>query len=152
MVTIDEGGFFEMTKKSLKIFLILLVIFSLCTICSSAANINLNLPGTDNTQSNNSVNSEEPINNQTASNQVTDNNTTNNSDITDANATDSNNIVDNNDTTIPDNPLDDMQTLQPTTNESSNSGLSVTNIINILLITVGVILILLAIAIMIRLK
>ena len=140
-----------MTKKSLKIFLILLVIFSLCTICSSAANINLNLPGTDNTQSNNSINSEEPINNQTASNQVPDNNTTN-ANITDNNAINSNNIVDNNDTTIPDNPLDDMQTLQPTTNESSNSGLSVTNIINILLITVGVILILLAIAIMIRLK
>lgn len=151
MVTIDKGGFFEMTKKSLKIFLILLVIFSLCTICSSAANINLNLPGTDNTQSNNSINSEEPINNQTASNQVTDNNTTN-ANITDNNAINSNNIVDNNDTTIPDNPLDDMQTLQPATNESSNSGLSVTNIINILLITVGVILILLAIAIMIRLK
>ena len=140
-----------MTKKSLKIFLILLVIFSLCTICSSAANINLNLPGTDNTQSNNSINSEEPINNQTASNQVPDNNTTN-ANITDNNAINSNNIVDNNDTTIPDNPLDDMQTLQPATNESSNSGLSVTNIINILLITVGVILILLAIAIMIRLK
>ena len=140
-----------MTKKSLKIFLILLVIFSLCTICSSAANINLNLPGTDNTQSNNSINSEEPINNQTASNQVTDNNTTN-ANITDNNAINSNNIVDNNDTTIPDNPLDDMQTLQPATNESYNSGLSVTNIINILLITVGVILILLAIAIMIRLK
>ena len=140
-----------MTKNSLKIFLILLVIFSLCTICSSAANINLNLPGTDNTQSNNSINSEEPINNQTASNQVPDNNTTN-ANITDNNAINSNNIVDNNDTTIPDNPLDDMQTLQPTTNESSNSGLSVTNIINILLITVGVILILLAIAIMIRLK
>lgn len=151
MVTIDKGGFFEMTKKSLKIFLILLVIFSLCTICSSAANINLNLPGTDNTQSNNSINTEEPINNQTASNQVTDNNTTN-ANITDNNAINSNNIVDNNDTTIPDNPLDDMQTLQPATNESSNSGLSVTNIINILLITVGVILILLAIAIMIRLK
>ena len=151
MVTIDKGEFFEMTKKSLKIFLNLLVIFSLCTICSSAANINLNLPGTDNTQSNNSINSEEPINNQTASNQVTDNNTTN-ANITDNNAINSNNIVDNNDTTIPDNPLDDMQTLQPATNESSNSGLSVTNIINILLITVGVILILLAIAIMIRLK
>lgn len=139
-----------MTKKSLRIFLILLVIFSLCTICSSAANINLNLPGTDNTQTNNPVNSETSNNGQTPNNQESDNNTTAN--MTDTNAIDSNNMVDNNDTTVADNPLDDMQTLQPTAGESSNSGLSVTNIINILLITVGVILILLAIAIMIRLK
>lgn len=130
-----------MTKKSLKIFLILLVLFAFCTICSSAANINLNLPGTENTQTNNDVTD----NNQTTDNNQLDNNTQNDT-------TDTNNIPDNTEPTISDNPLDDMQTLQPTTNDSSNSGLSVTNIINILLIAVGVILILLAIAIIIRLK
>lgn len=132
-----------MTKKSLKIFLILLVLFAFCTICSSAANINLNLPGTDNTQDSNDT----ATNNQTVDNNQVANNAQN-----DTNVTDTNNIPDSTEPTIPDNPLDDMQTLQPTVGESSNSGLSVTNIINILLITVGVILILLAIAIMIRLK
>lgn len=130
-----------MTKKSLKIFLILLVLFSVCTIYSSASNINLDLPGIDNTQTNNeTVDNNQMVDN----NQVTDN--------TQNNTIDTNNIQDNTEPTTPDNPLDDMQTLEPTTNDSSNSGLSVTNIINILLITVGVILILLAIAIMIRLK
>ena len=47
----------------------------------------------------------------------------------------------------------DFDTLQPTdVNTVEESGLGVTNIINILVITVGVILILLAIATIIRLK
>lgn len=125
-----------MIKKSLKIFLILLVLFGICTICSSAANINLDLPGIDNTQ---------------LTNNTTDNSIIDNSQI-EGDTTNTNNILDYTEPTTQDTPLDDMQTLQPTAGSSSNSGLSVTNIINILLITVGVILILLAIAIMIRLK
>lgn len=129
-----------MKKKLLKIFLILTIILSFCITYVSASDINLNLPEADTNQ----------INDNTQINNEVDNQNIDNSDNI------SQNNVDNANDTYTDasiTPTDSTQTLQPSSiASSSNGGLSVTNIINILLITVGIILILLAIAIIIRLK
>lgn len=116
-----------MTKKLLKILFTLLLILSFCITYVSASDINMNLPGTDNNQTENSQNVDNPEEN-------------------------NQNDVDNSQQVDEPSPTD-VETLQPSTvNSSPDSGLSAASIINILLITVGVILILLAIAIIIRLK
>lgn len=123
-----------MVKKGLKIVSILLFILFFSFSYVLASDINLNLPGTN-------LDSTNPDSN------INDYNTTidNNSNI-------NNNFQDEYEENVYD-PYDDTETLTPNTvNTSSQGGLSITDIINILLITVGVILILLAIAIIIRLK
>ena len=63
------------------------------------------------------------------------------------------NVVDNTTINSTYDTLRDYETLQPASvNSTVQTGLTTSDIINILLITVGVILILLAIAIMIRLR
>ena len=140
-----------MSKKLIKILFIFLFIFCLCVNFVYATDINLNLPGTDTNTAGepadenitaNDENTQNPVNedaNQSAENSVQD----------DSNTVDDGSVANTED------PFTNVnaETLQPggiTT--SAESGLGVTNIINILLITVGVILILLAIAIIIRLK
>ncbi len=121
-----------MSNKLLKIFLVIALILVFHVTYVSASDVNLNLPGTDANQV-----VDNPVNNENVAN-------------TDTNQNNINNQGDLNETN--NNDLAGVENLQPTMVSSSQSGLSVSNIINILLITVGVILILLAIAIMIRLK
>ncbi len=128
-----------MTQRILKIFLVFIIVLSFSITCVYASGINLDLPSEDgnaqidnNTQLDNTQqeenNIESPVND-------------GNQEILDENSNDN--------TVFP----SDTETLQPSTVTSApDSGLSATNIINILLITVGVIIILLAIAIIIRLK
>lgn len=118
-----------MTRKFMKIILLLLI-FSFFTTYVLATDIDLNLP-TSNDNLTTAQNSLDAENNTSVDN--------------------GENLEDqiNNNTELQD---DFTETLQPTTFSKAETGLTTSNIINILLITVGVILILLAIAIIIRLK
>ena len=125
-----------MSKKSLKIMFILFLIFGFCISYVQASDVNLNLPGTTTNQTDTNNNG-----NQNVANQVGN----------EENAT----TDDLNQEANFDSPLSPPETenLQSSgINTTSESGLGINGIINILLITVGVILILLAIAIIIRLK
>lgn len=118
-----------MNQKILKIIFVLLLIFTFSISYVLATDINLDLPSTENTE-----NVENTENNLDTGNSV-DNDLINTEQIENT----------NNDTS--------EEVLQPQLLSSANeTGLTTTNIINILLITVGVILVLLAIAILIRLK
>lgn len=127
-----------MNKKFIKIIVVLLLIFSLYINISYATDINLNLPGTSD------------------SNSIQQNNEVENSANESDNTNPSQNIdnsVQNNDFNFQDLSHSNVETLSPADiSSATESGLGITNIINILLITVGVILILLAIAIIIRLR
>ena len=117
--------------KFFKIFIVLIIFMLLCVPLVYASDIDMNLStGDDSTQtSNNQMQNEVNSTTNEVQNNVDDQ--TNNVPITNSN----------------------FDTLQPTDVDTvEESGLGVTNIINILVITVGVILILLAIAIIIRLK
>ena len=121
-----------MNKIFLKIFLILLVAFVSLTTFVCATDINLYLPGTDSPTDNidNSNNSEVP----------------NNSDTTNQ---ENNNVIDN---TL-NNNNSESEVLQPTgISSAQETSLGISSIINIIFIAVGVIIILLAIAILIRLN
>lgn len=118
------------------VFRILLILFLIFVFCMSAVNassdISFDLPG---------------VNNSTSTNETTNNNEVTNSsnDDTTVNST-GDDIFDNTDP----NP---SESLQPSSISSApETGLGTSNVINILLIAVGVILILLAIAILIRLN
>ncbi len=131
-----------MTRKVFKIIFILLVIFSFFITYVYATNIDLDLPGT----SNNPTDQSQDVENQN----IVDNNTDSTND--DANTSAENDITDNTLFDTPSTPSD-SETLNPGAFSSApQDGLSVSNIINILLITVGVVIILLAIAILIRLR
>lgn len=121
-----------MNQKIFKIIFVLLLIFTFSISYVLATDINLDLPSAENTE-----NVENTENNLDANNS-TDNTLENLSNTEQIENT-------NNDTS--------EEVLQPQLLSSANeTGLTTTNIINILLITVGVILVLLAIAILIRLK
>lgn len=122
-----------MNKIILKIFLILLVAFVSLTTFVYATDINLDLPGTDSSTDNtdNSNNSEVSNNTETA------------------NQENNNNVVDN---TL-NNNNSESEVLQPTgISSAQETSLGISSIINIIFIAVGVIIILLAIAILIRLN
>ena len=135
-----------MSKKLIKIILISFVILSFYITFSFATDININLPGTETNQTNENSENNAEVNNEQSEN--TDNPVTNEQENIDNSVNGDNTITDGTSQNTP----TDVETLQPSVATSDESGLSVTNIINILLITVGVIIILLAIAIMIRLK
>ena len=126
-----------MLKNSKKF--IILVVLSLILICINtivlATDINMNLPSDDVTTYENGTGTNN-IDDNTSTNEVQNNN----SDITDAT-----------DMSV---PQDDVGGTAAPSDVSSiaQENMSFSNILNILLITVGVILILLAIAILIRLK
>ena len=127
-----------MNKKFIKIFVVLLLIFSLYINISYATDINLNLPGTSDS---NSIQQNNEVKN--SANELDNTNPSQNID----------NSVQNNDFNSQDLSNSNVETLSPADiSSATESGLGITNIINILLITVGVILILLAIAIIIRLR
>lgn len=121
-----------MNKIILKIFLILLVAFVSLTTFVYATDINLYLPETNSSTDNtdNSNNSEVSNNTDTANQE-------------------NNNVVDN---TL-NNNNSESEVLQPTgISSAQETSLGISSIINIIFIAVGVILILLAIAILIRLN
>ena len=121
-----------MNKIILKIFLILLVAFVSLTTFVCATDINLYLPGTDSPTDNidNSNNSEVPNN-------------------TDTTNQENNNVIDN---TL-NNNNSESEVLQPNgISSAQETSLGISSIINIIFIAVGVIIILLAIAILIRLN
>lgn len=130
-----------MNKKIFKISFILILAFVFCGSYVYATNIDLNLPGITSENNEQMTNNVETVNNEQTANNV-ENSIENISNTVD-------NVVDNSITT----PSTPAETLQPSgVSTSAETELGITNIINILLITVGVILILLAIAILIRLR
>ena len=130
-----------MNRKIFKISFILILVFTFCCSYVYATNIDLNLPGITSENNEQTSNNVEPASNEQTSNNI------NNSTENDFNTVD--NTVDNSITT----PSTPTETLQPSgVSTSAETELGITNIINILLITVGVILILLGIAILIRLR
>lgn len=128
-----------MNRKIFKISVILLLVFAFGISYVCATDINLDLPGITSENNEETSNNVETTNNEQVSNNVE---ATNNieSPIND----EFDNIADSSTPT---------ENLQPSgVSTSAETELGITNIINILLITVGVILILLAIAILIRLR
>lgn len=140
-----------MTHKVLKIIFILFVIFSFCISYVFATDINLNLPGTTNNNSENTSISNQEEENQNSANINAQNQAVQNSEsVENVDNNQNNEIVDDDASTLGDQESETLQPMDVST--APENGLGITNIINILLITVGVILILLAIAIIIRLK
>lgn len=126
-------------SKVFKIFLVLILSFIFCLNFVYASNVTMDLPN------NNSESADE--------------NVTNNENITNTDSNSSledeylNGAPEEDNTALPEDPLEDAYSHEQAVGISTNSsGLSVSSIINILLIAVGIIIIFLAIAIIIRLK
>ena len=124
-------------SKVFKIFLVLMLSFIFCVSFVYASDVTMDLPDSDSTSNSSEENS------------------------TDSNVTDDNSLADEylngapeeENTALPEDPLADAYSHEQAVGISTNSsGLSVSSIINILLIAVGIIIIFLAIAIIIRLK
>ena len=124
-------------SKVFKIFLVLMLSFVFCMSFVYASDVTMDLPDSDSTSNSSEENS------------------------TDSNVTDDNSLADEylngapeeENTALPEVPLADAYSHEQAVGISTNSsGLSASSIINILLIAVGIIIIFLAIAIIIRLK
>lgn len=124
-------------SKVFKIFLVLMLSFVFCMSFVYASDVTMDLPDSDSTSNSSEENS------------------------TDSNVTDDNSLADEylngapeeENTALPEDPLVDAYSHEQAVGISTNSsGLSASSIINILLIAVGIIIIFLAIAIIIRLK
>lgn len=129
-------------SKIFKIFLVLILSFIFCIGFVYASDVTMDLPNNDISETSN-----EDISNDESADANTTNTETENS-LSDEYL---NGAMDN--TALPEDPLSDAYTHEQAVGISTNSsGLSVSSIINILLIAVGIIIIFLAIAIIIRLK
>lgn len=131
-------------SKVFKIFLVLILSFIFCISFVYASDVTMDLPNNDTSSG---TTNEEILNNET-SNENSNNATTDNSLANEylEGSTDEN-------TALPEDPLADAYSHEQAVGISTNSsGLSASSIINILLIAVGIIIIFLAIAIIIRLK
>lgn len=127
-----------MNKIVLRVSLILLMVFVFCvSLVHASSDINFDLPGVDNS---------------TPNTETSNNNETSNSDNSQINNNNVDNTTNNDADTDISNPTETEVLQSAGVSSAPETGLSVTNIINILLIAVGVILILLAIAILIRLN
>lgn len=124
-------------SKVFKIFLVLMLSFVFCMSFVYASDVTMDLPDSDSTSNSSEENS------------------------TDSNVTDDNSLADEylngapeeENTALPEDPLADAYSHEQAVGISTNSsGLSASSIINILLIAVGIIIIFLAIAIIVRLK
>lgn len=130
-------------SKVFKIFLVLILSFIFCISFVYASDVTMDLPNNDTSTGT----SNEDVSN----NDVTNEDSTNTE--TDGSLADEylDGAMDN--TALPEDPLSDAYSHEQAVGISTNSsGLSVSSIINILLIAVGIIIIFLAIAIIIRLK
>lgn len=131
-------------SKVFKILLVLILSFIFCISFVYASDVTMDLPSNDT--------SLEGTNEDASTNEITDENLDN--------ATTDNSLADeylegstDENTTLPEDPLANAYSHEQAVGISTNSsGLSVASIINILLIAVGIIIIFLAIAIIIRLK
>lgn len=129
-------------SKVFKIFLVLTLSFIFCVSFVYASDVTMDLPSNDTEASD-----EEVIDNETTNGEAA--NTTNNS-LEDEYL---NGAPEEENTALPEDPLADAYSHEQAVGISTNSsGLSASSIINILLIAVGIIIIFLAIAIIIRLK
>lgn len=129
-------------SKIFKIFLVLILSFIFCIGFVYASDVTMDLPNNDISETSN-----EDISNDESADANTTNTETENS-LSDEYL---NGAMDN--TALPEDPLSDAYTHEQAVGISTNSsGLSASSIINILLIAVGIIIIFLAIAIIIRLK
>lgn len=129
-------------SKVFKIFLVLTLSFIFCVSFVYASDVTMDLPSNDTEASDEEVTDSETTNGETA-------NTTDNS-LADEYL---NGAPEEDNTTLPEDPLADAYSHEQAVGISTNSsGLSASSIINILLIAVGIIIIFLAIAIIIRLK
>ena len=129
-------------SKVFKIFLVLTLSFIFCVSFVYASDVTMDLPSNDTEASDEEVTDSETTNGETA-------NTTDNS-LADEYL---NGAPEEDNTTLPEDPLANAYSHEQAVGISTNSsGLSVSSIINILLIAVGIIIIFLAIAIIIRLK
>jgi len=118
-------------SKILKITLILFIILSSIYSFSLATDIDMNITSSDNNTTNTTTNNVENDNANTSNNNIT-----------------TNTVYEDEEDTIADN---EYTTISSVNKASTDDGLGMSNILNILLIVVGVVLILLAIAILIRL-
>ena len=129
-------------SKVFKIFLVLTLSFIFCVSFVYASDVTMDLPSNDTEASDEEVTDSETTNGETA-------NTTDNS-LADEYLE---GAPEGDNTTLPEDPLADAYSHEQAVGISTNSsGLSASSIINILLIAVGIIIIFLAIAIIIRLK
>lgn len=148
-----------MKLKNLKLIIIMAMILSFVFAFNACYAVDLNLSndltvGTNNsTSSNTNASTSNSTNSSTGSDDVTNSmNTTSNS--TDSNSTNSeSNTSDTSNSTTNDTTTSSTNTSPKVTSTlSSDDGLGVSDILNIFLIVIGVLLILLSIAILIRLK
>lgn len=132
-------------SKVFKIFLVLMLSFVFCMTFVYASDVTMDLPDSDSTSNSSEENS-------TDSN-VTDENSVDETDDNSLADEYLNGAPEEENTALPEDPLADAYSHEQAVGISTNSsGLSVSSIINILLIAVGIIIIFLAIAIIIRLK
>lgn len=132
-------------SKVFKIFLVLMLSFVFCMSFVYASDVTMDLPDSDSTSNSSEENS-------TDSN-VTDENSVDETDDNSLADEYLNGAPEEENTALPEDPLADAYSHEQAVGISTNSsGLSVSSIINILLIAVGIIIIFLAIAIIIRLK
>ena len=124
-------------SKVFKIFLVLMLSFVFCMSFVYASDVTMDLPDSDSTSNSSEENS-------------TDSNVTDDISLADEYL---NGAPEEENTALPEDPLADAYSHEQAVGISTNSsGLSASSIINILLIAVGIIIIFLAIAIIIRLK
>lgn len=132
-------------SKVFKIFLVLMLSFVFCMSFVYASDVTMDIPDSDSTSNSSEENS-------TDSN-VTDENSVDETDDNSLADEYLNGAPEEENTALPEDPLADAYSHEQAVGISTNSsGLSVSSIINILLIAVGIIIIFLAIAIIIRLK
>ena len=132
-------------SKVFKIFLVLMLSFVFCMSFVYASDVTMDLPDSDSTSNSSEENS-------TDSN-VTDENSVDETDDNSLAVEYLNGAPEEENTALPEDPLADAYSHEQAVGISTNSsGLSASSIINILLIAVGIIIIFLAIAIIIRLK
>lgn len=132
-------------SKVFKIFLVLTLSFIFCMSFVYASDVTMDIPDSDSTSNSSEENS-------TDSN-VTDENSVDETDDNSLADEYLNGAPEEENTALPEDPLADAYSHEQAVGISTNSsGLSVSSIINILLIAVGIIIIFLAIAIIIRLK
>ena len=131
-------------SKVFKIFLVLTLSFIFCVSFVYASDVTMDLPDSDSTSNSSEENS-------TDSN-VTDENSVDETDDNSLADEYLNGAPEEENTALPEDPLADAYSHEQAVGISTNSsGLSASSIINILLIAVGIIIIFLAIAIIIRL-
>ena len=141
------------TLRKLTLIILLFSLFStFFAVTTFASNINMNLPQEQNvTNRENSVNSNTNSNsNSNTGSQTNSNNSINNDDIDDVDDVDDDEVLPMSNPSLDTNTVATVQSVEQF--EDNTSSFDISSIINILLLAVGLVIILLAVAILIRLK